>query len=509
MALLPLLSLRCWGRLRGLTLVLFAGLMGLTVKGASTAPAAGSAGTEKARPNVLLLLADNWAFGHSSFEGDRTVQTPHFDRLAREGISFNNAFCPVPSCSPTRASMLAGRYAHQLGEAASLWSSLPADYPLLTDMLRRAGYSTGYSGKAWGPGNYVVSGWKENPVGSRYADFSAFLDKTSRDRPFFFWVGNLDTAIGQWDYRAEASEGLDPASVKVPAHLPDTPEIRVALLAYYNGVRRFDRVVGQAVAALEKRGLLDDTIIICCSDNGWQIPRGLANCYDDGTKVPLVVWSRGLAGNRRVDAFVNLSEFAPTVLELAGLPIPASMTCRSFANILRQRPDTIVRDAVFLERERHANVRAGDLSYPIRGIRTAGHLLLLNLRPDRWPAGDPTKHQSVGPYGDIDNGPIKTFLMQGENNPAMKRYFELSFARRPAVELYDLQKDPQQLNNVAGQADYAAVQAVLRERTLEWMKTTQDVRVNPKDDSFDRSRYWGDVNTWDKDNFDGAHLFSH
>lgn len=476
------------------------------------AEAARPADARQGRPNILLLLADNWAAPHSSFAGDRTVRTPNFDRLAREGMYFDNAFCPVPSCSPTRASMLAGRYAHQLGEAVNLWSSFPPEHPLLTDLLRRAGYLTAYSGKGWAPGNYVVGGWAENPVGHRYADFASFLERTSREQPFFFWVGNLDTAIGQWDYRPEAAEGLAVATVHVPAHLPDTPEVRAALLAYYNGVRRFDRAVGEAMAALERHGLADNTIVVCCGDNGWQIPRGLANCYDDGLKVPMVVWGKAanaINGKRRESAFVSLGEFAPTVLELAGLPVPVSMTCNSFAGLIRGTHDSAVRDAVFVERERHANVRAGDLGYPIRGIRTRDHLLLLNLRPDRWPAGDPVKHQSVGPYGDIDNGPIKTLLMQRQNEPGMRRFFELSFAHRPAVELYDLHKDPEQLVNVAGRPEYAAVLASLRQRVVDWMRATQDPRMDPADNSIDGFRYYGDVNTWDKDNFDGAHLFTH
>ncbi len=469
----------------------------------------GKDGAHRGRPNILLLLADNWAAPHSSFAGDRTVRTPNFDRLAREGVYFDNAFCPVPSCSPTRASMLAGRYAHQLGEAVNLWSSFPPEHVLLTDLLRRAGYLTGYSGKGWAPGNYVVGGWEENPVGHRYADFAGFLEKTSREQPFFFWVGNLDTAIGQWDYRPEAAKGLDAASVHVPAHLPDTPEVRAALLAYYNGVRRFDHAVGEAMAALERRGLADNTIVVCCGDNGWQIPRGLANCYDDGLKVPMVFWGKAIAGHRRESAFVSLGEFAPTVLELAGQPVPVSMSCGSFAGLIRGEHDSAGRDAVFVERERHANVRAGDLGYPIRGIRTRDYLLLLNLRPDRWPAGDPVKHQSVGPYGDIDNGPIKSLLMQRQDEPRMQHYFELSFAHRPAIELYDLRMDPDQLVNVAGRPDYASVVASLRQRVIDWMRATQDPRMDPADNSIDGFRYYGDVNTWDKDNFDGAHLFSH
>lgn len=263
------------------------------------------------------------------------------------------------------------------------------------------------------------------------------------------------------------------------------------------------------MAALERHGLAENTIVVCCGDNGWQIPRGLANCYDDGLKVPMVFWGKSIAGRQRESAFVSLGEFAPTLLELVGLPVPVSMTCPGFAGLVRGSRASAGRDAVFVERERHANVRAGDLGYPIRGIRTRDHLLLLNLRPDRWPAGDPVKHQSVGPYGDIDNSPIKSLLMQRQDDPAMQRYFGLSFAHRPAVELYDLRKDPEQLVNVAGRPENAAVVASLRQRVIDWMRTTQDPRMDPADNSIDGFRYYGDVNTWDRDNFDGAHLFKH
>ncbi|MBL9205958.1 MAG: sulfatase-like hydrolase/transferase, partial [Opitutaceae bacterium] len=238
------------------------------------------AGEVSGRINVLLLLADNWAYPHSSFLGDRTVKTPNFDRLAREGVFFRHAFCPVPSCSPTRASILTGREPHELGEAVNLWSGLPTTYPSLTQELRRTGYDVGYTGKGWAPGNHVASGWSENPVGTRHGSLKEFLDQRSATHPFFFWIGNLDTAIGHWDYDAGATADLDPSSVVVPAHLPDLPEVRHDILAYYNGVRKFDRLIGESRDLLERNGLLENTVIVCVSDNGWQVPRGLANCYD-------------------------------------------------------------------------------------------------------------------------------------------------------------------------------------------------------------------------------------
>lgn len=475
---------------------------------ASAAPGAPQARpSARARPNFLFILADNWYYPHSSFLGDRTIRTPTFDRIAREGVFFENAYGPVPSCSPTRAAILTGRYAHELGEAVNLWSGFPAQHRLFTDELRKAGYQVGYTGKGWAPGNYFATGRTENPIGRRFPDFARFLAAKPAEQPFFFWLGNVDTAIGQWDYDPARVKDLDPASVVVPPHLPDTPLVRANILAYYDRVRRLDAVAGAAVAQLEKHGLMERTIIVYTSDNGWQVPRGLANCYDDGSHVPLAVWGKALASGRRLDAFINLHDLGPTLLQLAGLePLP-EMTARSFADLLRGHTSKTKRDAVFMERERHANVRRGDLGYPMRAIRTKDHLLILNLRPERWPAGDPEKHVSVGPYGDVDNGPIKDLILASASGGPHKRHYDLVFAKRPAEELYDLRRDPDQVTNVADQAEYAAVKAALKGRIFDWMRRTADPRVEPGNDRPDAYFYHGDVNTWDKDNYDGAHLF--
>ena len=415
------------------------------------------------RPNILLFIADNWAWPHAGVLGDPTAKTPVFDRMSREGILFNHAFCPVPSCSPTRSCILTGRAAHQLEEAASLWSVFPRKLKVFTEALREAGYEVGYSGKGWSPGRYLEYGWPENPAGTQFKDFAEFLAQRDSTKPFFFWSGNTDTALYKWRYEADGWAGLDPASVRVPPELPDAEEVRLSMLGYYGGVSRIDADAGRCVDALERSKLLDETLVIYTSDNGWQMPRGLANCYDTGTRIPLAIrWGNRLEAGRRSDAFVSLTDFAPTFLEVAGIAVPNEMTGRSFLDVLLGRPSRIPRDQVFVERERHANVRRGDLSYPIRGIRTEDFLYLWNLRPDRHPAGDPKAYMAVGDYGDVDGSRAKDFILANASKPDIKPYFELSFADRPAEELFDIRKDPAQLVNVAGQAEYAHVQQELR-----------------------------------------------
>ncbi len=476
--------------LRRLALAVFCPLLGALGLHAAAAPT-----PAPARPNILLILADNWRYPNAGALGDSMARTPAFDRVAREGVVFTHTFNPVPSCSPTRSCLLTGKIAHQLGERASLWSAFPRDTPIVTQLLREAGYTIGYSGKPWAPGNTEVSGWKENPVGPKFAGFADFHAKRPAGAPFFFWLGNTDTATkgGRIPYLADAQAKLDATQLVIPPELPDCPEVRRDLLNYYGGVMKLDNEAARALATLEAAGQLDDTVVIYTSDNGWQMPRGLANCYDAGSRVPLAIrWGKNLTAGRRVEAFINVADLGPTFLELAGLRPPAEMTMRSFKNLLLGQPDATPRDAVFMERERHADVRRDHLSYPVRGIRTKEFLYLRNLRPDRWPAGDPDVNFLHGrPYGDVDTTLVKDVLLAHQQDPAFAKFTALIFGKRPAEELYDLAKDPHQLTNVATQPAYAAALAQLRTRVETWMRDTGDPRVDQSYDGWDKFPYYG------------------
>jgi len=256
-----------------------------------------------------------------------------------------------------------------------------------------------------------------------------------------------------------------PEQVEVPRSLPDAPEVRGDLLDYYFEVQRFDRDLGRLVEALDRAGELDRTIVIVTSDNGMPFPRAKANVYDGGVRVPLIVRWKGVAGaGAVVEGFASLTDLAPTILEGAGLKPAEAMTGRSLLPLLRGQAQR-GRDRVFLERERHADVRQGHLSYPVRAIRTREFLYVRNYRPGRWPAGDPELVFAVGPFGDIDGGPTKALLLDRRADPAIAPFFSLATAKRPAEELYDLRKDPAQIDNVAGRAEYRDDQRRLR---LNW-----------------------------------------
>jgi N-sulfoglucosamine sulfohydrolase len=446
------------------------------------------------RPNVLFCIADDWSWPHAGAYGDKVVRTPNFDRIAREGALFRNAFCASPSCSPSRAAILTGRAVHQLDEGGNLWGFLPARFETYPDALEWGGYFVGHMGKGWGPGNFQAGGRTRNPAGPAFKTFEAFLERKPADKPFCFWFGSSDPHR-PYQRGSGAANGLKSESASVPNFWPDSPEVRGDVLDYYHEVERFDRDLGALLKLLEQRGELDRTAVIITSDNGMPFPRCKANLYEMGTHMPLAMrWPPGIKAGREIESFVNLQDIAPTILEIAGLTPPKETVGRSLLPLVTGAEKDGQRAMVFLERERHANVREGDLSYPSRAVRTKDYLYIRNLRPERWPAGDPIMWKAVGEFGDCDAGVVKEFILSGRDKPTMKPFFELCFGKRHAEELYNLRTDPGQTNNLAGSAMFADVQKQLRAELDRWMQRTSDPRLDPNDDRFEKAPYFGNAN---------------
>lgn len=443
------------------------------------------------RPNILLVIADDASWAHFGANGDPAVRTPHFDRVAREGANFRQAFCSSPSCTPSRAALLTGQDFFRLGSTADLWSPWPAGLEGYPDRLAAAGYRVGLQGKGWGPGDFRSGGRTHNPAGPAVADFRAFLRDLPAGTPFAFWHGSQDPHR-PYEAGSGAKAGVDPARVRVPGHLPDLPAVRSDLADYLAEIERFDRQLGELLAALEEAGRLDDTLVIVTSDNGLPFPRAKATAYDAGTRMPLALrWPGRIAAGRAVDALVSHTDLAPTILEAAGLAVPGTMTGRSLLPLLTPSgpPPADWPDAVVVGRERHAAVRAGNLGYPIRGLRTARHLYLRNEAPGRWPAGDPPRFGDVDPADGVAGSPTKAVVVGLEKDPAGRSWFDLSFARRPAEELYDLAADPWQTNNLAAKPDHAAVRDGLRRRLARELERRGDPRAAGRGLVFEQETY--------------------
>ena len=443
------------------------------------------------RPNILLALADDWAWPHAGVYGDRVVKTPTFDRVAASGMLFSHCFTTCPSCTPSRASLLTGQWPHRLEESGNLWSLLQAKYQCYPELLAAAGYHVGCTRKGWGPGNVEAGGRVQNPAGPNYKDFATFLKSCPDGKPFCFWFGSHDPHR-PYVLGSGRQSGMKLDDITVPPYLPDTPEVRGDIADYYFAVQRYDREVGEILQQIEAAGRLQNTIVIMTGDNGWPFPRAKANLYDAGVRQPLSVsWPAKVKAGGKCGEFISFQDFAPTFLEAAGVQIPAAMTGKSFVELLVTGKSSLPRNTTFWERERHANVRAGDVGYPARAIRTRDFLYIRNFHPDRWPAGDPEMWKAVGPFGDIDGGPAKDLLLARREDLVIGKYFQLACGKRPAEELFDLPSDPFQMTNVAERAEFAEAKAKLRAELAQWMRATDDPRASGEDDRWDRYRYFG------------------
>jgi N-sulfoglucosamine sulfohydrolase len=452
------------------------------------------------RPNILFCIADDWGYPYASAYGDPAVKTPTFDRLAREGALFTHAFTASPSCTPSRSAILTGQWHWRLESCASNHSTFLDRFTTYVELLERSGYATGVVGKNWGPGKLETPG---RPLAGHPAkNFREFLSGRPAGQPFCFWLGSGDPHR-PYEAGAGKTAGIDLAAIKVPPYWPDHEVVRSDIADYDFEVQRFDALIGDAVTALEAAGVLDKTLIVMTGDHGMPFPRGKANLYDLGVRVPLAMRFPALINpGRTVDDFVSLTDLAPTFLELAGLPIPTEVTGTSLMPVLSSKESGLVdgapvSDYIIFGKERHVPAQAApDMGgYPSRGIRTRDYLYLRNFRPDRWPNGTPDYEHAAIPgcwCADTDNGPTKTFIIENRDLDQSHRIdFELSFGFRPAEELYDLQADPHQMTNLAAESKYLQVRDALAAKLMDDLERSGDPRVAGKGYLFDDYPYFG------------------
>ena len=466
-----------------LALLLFATVAGLS-----------RAAENKDRPNILFAFADDWGWPHAGAYGDPVVKTPSFDRLAREGALFHHAYVSSPSCTPSRGAVLTGQYHWRLEGAGNLWSVFPDKFDTYPELIGMAGYATGVSSKGWGPGRTQTGGRKL--LGPTFKNFPAFLKQKPKEKPFCYWLGSSDPHRGYAKGSGKKS-GMDLSKIKLFAHYPDSPEIRGDVADYYFEVQRFDRLVGQAIAALEESGELDNTLIIMSGDHGMPFPRCKSNNYDSGARVPLAVrWPVKIKAGTVNKDFVSLVDVAPTFYDASGVEIPGDVSGRSLLALL-SGTDKGDRSYVLHGKERHVpGQEAPDMGgYPTRALRNHDFLYLHNFKPDRWPSGTPnhTKAAIKGAwFADCDNGPTKTYMVNNRDKDAHHRkLYDLAFGKRPADELYDLKKDPGQLVNVASDPAYANTVRELKKSLFEELRKTRDPRATGKGPDFDKFPYLG------------------
>ncbi len=487
--------------IRSLALLALAPLFVSTARAAESRP-----------PNLLFAIADDWGL-HAGAYGTKWIRTPNFDRVARDGVLFKNAYTPNAKCAPSRAAILTGRNSWQLKEAGNHFCFFPIEFKSWAEALAEHGWTVGHTAKGWSPG--VANDADGNPraiTGQAFnkrkapppatgigandyaANFDDFLAAAPTGQPWAFWYGanephrayELGSGVKKGGHRLAEID-------RVPAFLPDNETVRSDLLDYAFEVEHFDRHLGRMLASLEQRGLLANTLVIVTSDHGMPFPRVKSDAYEYSNHVPLAaMWPNGISGRSRVaDDYVSLIDFAPTFIELAGLPWAktglAVSPGRSLTDIFRANRSGQInpsRDHVLIGKERHDIGRPGDVGYPIRGIVQAGQLYLENFEPSRWPAGNP----ETG-YLTVDASPTKSFILDERRAHGTDPYWTLCFGRRPAVEFYDLTTDPDAVKNLAATPAAAARRAALKARMEAELKAQGDPRMFGQGDVFDRYPY--------------------
>ncbi|VGO20672.1 sulfatase family protein [Pontiella sulfatireligans] len=464
------------------------------------------------RPNILFCIMDDATWMHMGAYGCDWVETPAFDRLADEGILFRNAYTPNAKCAPSRSSILTGRNSWQLEEAANHVVNFPAKFKTFPEVLKENGYLTGKTGKGWGPGNPgMIDGQKREMIGTSWVDikakppakgmsgedyaanFNAFLENTE-GQPWFFWYGAREPHR-RYEYGSGAKAGKLTASIdKVPDFWPDNEIIRNDMLDYAYEIEHADKHLGLMIRSLEKRGLLENTIVLMTADNGMPFPRCKAQEYEFSNHMPLaVMWPKGIRNpGRTVDDMVSFIDFAPTFLDVAGIPFATSGMATSpgisLTDIFNSEKDGQVnskRDFVLIGKERHDYSRPGNAGYPIRGIVGKDHLYLYNYELDRWPTGNP----ELG-YLDCDGSPTKTQILTMRREGKDTKFWDMSFGKRTvAEELFNIANDRECMDNLAQSEKAGTLKREMKERMETQLKAQADPRMSGNGAVFDTYGY--------------------
>jgi len=432
---------------------------------------------KKNRPNVVLIIADDVSSDFSCFNGQ--VHTPNIDKLARHGVRFENAYVTASSCSPSRNSMITGRYPHNTG-APELHMDLPEGQFMFPKTLKNAGYYTALSGK-WHMGEatrpafdlIVDEGYKKDPTGS--ARWIQCLQERPMDKPFFMWFASFD-AHRPWEPDS-LGKPFDPTKVKLPTGVPDTPTTRQDVASYYDEVQRFDRYVGGVMNELKQQGVFENTLIILLGDNGRPFPRSKTTLYDNGMKTPLIVhWPEGKFDSGVVSpSLVSSIDIAPAILDAAGLSVPPQVQGTSLLPICR-KPEAEIHPLIFGERNWHTQRACG------RMVRWGNYVYMRDFTP--WSYSFLMVNYNTGSYAEL--------LRLREGGKLTPEQAEAFSTVRAEEMLFDVASDPQQLVNLVNHPEYKEKLEYLRTAVATWQKHTGDSLPTKEEmtpDRHDRKTY--------------------
>ena len=430
------------------------------------------AGCRMKHKNILLIIAHDLG-QHIGPYGVETVHTPNLDRMAAQGTLFERNYCVSPGCSPSRAGIMTGRYPHSNGvmgltHADFLWR-LNEGEKHLAQLLKDQGYDTcllgnwhennridnvGYQTTVFRDGEHLSlrSDMNQNewhPTAFDLAERADFYleQQKNRDKPFFLYAGIFEP------HRPFDFKGCTPDTEKgvwIPPYIPqETPEQVAAAEQEFGGIqgciRRMDEAIGKLLDSLEEKGLKEDTLVLFTSDHGIAMPRAKSTLYNPGIETPLMLWGGGVPENTRRDCLISNVDYFPTMLEWAGIPVPENVQGKSFFQCLENgsyQPN----EAIFAEKTYHRDYD------PIRCIRTEKYKYIINFE----------LNVAYDAPSDIQQGAIY--------RTSVEKYMPL----RPRIELYDLDADPWEQENLAEDPAHQPLKQELHQKLIVWMKETDD-----------------------------------
>jgi arylsulfatase A-like enzyme len=413
-------------------------------------------------PNFVVIIADDVSWDDIGCYGNIQVKTPNIDMLAYEGIKFTNLFLTASSSSPSRNSIITGRYPHNTG--GSELHTEPPDFMLsFPEILRQKGYYTVQAGK-FHMGPYARRGFDLiNENGKLNGDggeelWVKCIKERPPEKPFFMWFAAMDAhrVWGPNDFSgAHSPDAIDP-----PFYLAKGKRTKADLAKYYDEIFRLDHYIGLVYNELERQGVANNTVIIIMADNGRPFPHSKTRVNDRGLKTPFIIhWPAGVGTKpKECSSLISSIDIAPTILELATAEIPAVIQGRSFVKLLNN-PGRKFRNYVFAEHNWH------DYEAHERMVRTKDFLYILNSRP-HFPQIGPADAVGSPSYAELDSL-RKTGSISSEQAEIFK-------SPRLSEELYKTASDPEQFKNVAQISGYNRKLSRLRAILKGWMTETGD-----------------------------------
>lgn len=404
------------------------------------------------RPNIVFITSHDLGKTLGCYNNP-TVQSPAIDKLAKQGVKFENAFTTAPQCSPSRSSLHTGRYSHANGVMGLAHSDfgweLNNGEKHIASLLKDAGYHTTLIGVQHLTKTPEKLGYDSiiqlEPANQLAHAADEVINSYARDeRPFYLEIGFFETHR-PFDYgmvEPDYSKG-----VEIPPYLPNSETAKAEMAALQGAIVALDQGVGKILDSLKKNGLSENTWLVFTTDHGVAMPRAKATLYDPGLQTALLMrWpAAGLKGNVTFHEMISNVDLVPTILEGLELPIPENIQGRSFWSLLKGSPYQ-ERDEIYCEKNFHTYYE------PMRGIRTKNYKLIVNMEVST----------QVDVPSDIRRSPLY---------PSMINDF---IKLRPHIELYDLKFDPLEKNNLAGFSEVAEIEKQLKRRLLSWMRETED-----------------------------------